>query len=104
MSIVINKNKCVSCGKCREACPGNLIKLDDDNKAYIKAPNHCWGCASCIKECGVNAIEYYLGADIGGIGSKMRTKISGDIIYWIIEKNNGEEVIIEVNKKNANAY
>ena len=28
MSIQINKLKCVGCGKCVEACPGNLIKKD----------------------------------------------------------------------------
>ena len=30
MSIQINKLKCVGCGKCVEACPGNLIKKDTD--------------------------------------------------------------------------
>ena len=33
MSIQINKLKCVGCGKCVEACPGNLIKKDTDGKA-----------------------------------------------------------------------
>ena len=36
MSIQINKLKCVGCGKCVEACPGNLIKKDTDGKAFIK--------------------------------------------------------------------
>ena len=35
MSIQINKLKCVGCGKCVEACPGNLIKKDTDGKAFI---------------------------------------------------------------------
>ena len=33
MSIQINKLKCVGCGKCVKACPGNLIKKDTDGKA-----------------------------------------------------------------------
>ena len=37
MSIQINKLKCVGCGKCVEACPGNLIKKDTDRKSIYKA-------------------------------------------------------------------
>ena len=48
MSIAIDRNKCVGCGKCSVVCPGNLIKLEE-KKAYIKYPKDCWGCASCIK-------------------------------------------------------
>lgn len=104
MSIMINKNQCVGCGKCREVCPGNLIKADENNKAFIKNPKHCWGCASCIKECKVNAIKYYLGADMGGRGSLLTTETKGDITCWKIEKSTGKEIVIEVNKNNANAY
>lgn len=103
MSIAINKDLCVGCGKCKEVCPGNLIKSDKDKKAYIKYPKHCWGCVSCVKECKVDAIKFYLGADMGGSGSTLSIKEEGDISHWIIKKGN-EEVIIDVNKKNANAY
>ena len=99
MSISINKDKCVACGKCREVCPGNLIKADENKKAYIKFPKNCWGCASCIKECNVNAIQYFLGADIGGTGETMVAKTKGNITHWTI--GNKE---IEVDKNNANAY
>ncbi|HAM06602.1 MAG TPA: adenylylsulfate reductase, partial [Ruminococcaceae bacterium] len=51
MSIAIDKQKCIGCGRCRNVCPGSLIKLDSDNRAYIKYPKDCWGCTSCIKEC-----------------------------------------------------
>lgn len=44
MSIAIDKQKCIGCGKCRNVCPGSLIKLDSDNRAYIKYPKDCWGC------------------------------------------------------------
>ena len=70
MSIAIKKEKCAGCRKCTSVCPGSLIKTDEDGKAYIKYPRDCWGCASCLKECKFGAIEFYLGADIGGIGSK----------------------------------
>ena len=42
MSIAINKEKCVSCKKCTLACPGNLIKIGDDLKAFIHYPTDCW--------------------------------------------------------------
>ncbi|MCR4944886.1 MAG: ferredoxin family protein [Clostridium sp.] len=103
MSIKIDKNLCVGCRKCTEVCPGNLIKIGDDKKAYIKYPDDCWGCSSCIKECKLNAVKFYLGADMGGRGSTLSVKQDGDIAYWIIEKNSNKK-IIKVNKRNANAY
>ena len=51
MSIVINKEKCAGCGQCSIVCPGSLIKMGEDKKAYMKYPKDCWGCSSCIKEC-----------------------------------------------------
>lgn len=99
MSIVINKNKCVSCHKCLNVCPGNLIKADKDNKAYIKDVKDCWGCASCLKECKFSAIKLYLGADIGGLGRGLTIKDEGNIVHWIIED---KEIIID--KRNSNAY
>ncbi|MGN1199783.1 MAG: ferredoxin family protein, partial [Thermoguttaceae bacterium] len=32
MSIHIERERCVGCGACVEACPGNLIKRDVDGK------------------------------------------------------------------------
>ncbi|MDD2979386.1 MAG: ferredoxin family protein [Hespellia sp.] len=104
MSIRINKEKCVACGKCREVCPGNLIKIGVDKKAQIRHPKECWGCTSCVKECSVNAIEFFLGADIGGAGSWMLTKEEGDIRHWIIHKSDGSVKTIQINKKNSNQY
>lgn len=104
MSISINKEKCVGCGKCSEVCPGSLIKLDDDRRAYIKYPKDCWGCTSCIKECKAYAISFFLGADIGGLGSKMHTESDGDILKWVIEKPDGTTSEISVNRRESNKY
>lgn len=104
MSITINKELCVGCKKCVEVCPGNLIKVDELNKAYIKYPKDCWGCTSCLKECYQEAIKFFLGADIGGLGSFIHTKQKGDIIHWIIEEADGTVKTIDVDKKNANQY
>jgi adenylylsulfate reductase subunit B len=104
MSIVIDKNKCVGCGKCRMVCPGTLIKQDDNKKAYIKYPKDCWGCTSCVKECPYHAISFYLGADIGGMGSLVHTEKSGDILSWIIEKSDGDVTRIDIDQKESNKY
>lgn len=104
MSIAINPDKCTGCRKCLQVCPGSLIKQGADNKAFIKYPKDCWGCSSCLKECRFCAISFYLGADIGGMGSKLITNIEGDIVHWRIEKMNGEISVIDVNRKDSNQY
>ena len=104
MSIMIDKSKCIGCGKCCMVCPGSLIKKDGDNKAFIKYPKDCWGCASCIKECHFGAIGLFLGADIGGRGSVMTVKSTEDTLTWNIEKRDGTTEQILINKKEANKY
>lgn len=104
MSIIIDERKCVACRKCLSVCPGNLIKSKGSGEAYIKYPKDCWGCTSCIKECNQGAIAFYLGADIGGRGSKLTVENQGDILRWKIEKNNKEVHFIEIDKKEANKY
>lgn len=104
MSIAISKDKCVSCKKCLSVCPGNLLKSDIDGKTFIKYPKDCWGCSSCIKECNFGAISLYLGADIGGRGSKLTTNIETDIVHWIIEEKNGKIHTIDINRKDSNKY
>ena len=104
MSIAIDKQKCVGCGRCRNVCPGSLIKLDSDNRAYIKYPKDCWGCTSCIKECPAYAISFYLGADIGGMGGTMNVTQKGDLINWNITRSDGSELVISVDRRNSNKY
>ena len=49
MSIRITQNNCVGCGRCIEACPGNLIKKDAQGKAVIKHISDCWGLYLVLK-------------------------------------------------------
>lgn len=104
MSIAIDKSKCIGCGRCRGVCPGTLIKQDENGKAYIKYLKNCWGCTSCIKECPVHAVNFYLGADIGGMGSLVHTEKDGDILRWIINHPDGETSEIDVDTKQSNKY
>lgn len=73
-------------------------------KAFIKYPKDCWGCASCIKECHFGAIALYLGADIGGMGSLMTVKSTPDTLTWDIKKRDGSKEEILINKKESNKY
>lgn len=103
MSIRIDSDRCVGCGRCAEICPGSLIRMDA-GKAYIKYPKDCWGCTSCIKECSVQAIRFYLGKDIGGRGSEVYTVDHGDILSWIIEKPDGTKTKIDIDRRESNKY
>ncbi|MDP4161233.1 MAG: ferredoxin family protein [Bacillota bacterium] len=104
MSIIINQQSCISCGKCVAICPGNILGKSDTGKAYVKYPKDCWGCTSCLKECKTGAIKYYLGADIGGRGGYLYTKREKEQLYWFICKPDGEHVCITVDGTQANRY
>ncbi|MBQ4463919.1 MAG: ferredoxin family protein [Eubacterium sp.] len=104
MSVFINTDKCTGCGKCTEVCPGNLIKLSGDKKAYLKHPQDCWGCTSCIKECEFSAIYFFLGADIGGRGSIMEVEKKGYISLWRIRHPDGKTEEICVDSRESNKY
>ena len=108
MSISIDQGKCIGCGRCHDVCPGTLIKINENKKAFIKFPKDCWGCTSCIKECPVHAIRFFLGEDIGGKGCKVHTeKVKGeknDIVRWIFELNDGSVKTIDIDPKESNKY
>ena len=75
-----------------------------ENKAKIRQVKDCWGCTACVKSCAVNAIGYYLGADIGGSGSLLYVKDKGEILEWIIDKVNEKKEKIIVCKSDSNQY
>ena len=87
MSIAIDSMKCRACGKCLDVCPGSLIVRGEDKKAVIRYPK-----------------DYYLGADIGGMGSQMTVHTEGDLLHWRIKKTDGTIETIVVNKKDSNKY
>lgn len=102
MSIQINSAKCIGCGRCTEACPGNLLFLQD-GKAQMREVRDCWGCTACMKECPVAAISYFLGADIGGTGAQMTIQKEKNLYHWTISKGD-EATTITIDKNNANQY
>ena len=101
--ININENKCVGCGKCIDICPGNLFFLEK-TCAKMRDVRDCWGCCACVKICPANAICYQLSADLGGTGAKLFAEDSPQKLTWQILKTNGEKIILEVDKTQANKF
>lgn len=52
----INREKCIGCGACREACPEHVITIDAHNKAVIDKRG-CIRCYCCHEMCAENAVE-----------------------------------------------
>ena len=49
-------------------------------------------------------IRFFLGADVGGRGASMIVSEKPDISTWTVEKPDGTQITIQVNKKDANKY
>ena len=104
MSVKINRSKCVGCRQCVEVCPGNLIKIGSDRTAYIPHERDCWGCTSCIKECRFGAIDFFLGPDLEGRGTKLSVSRNENGYVWTFTDIQGHKRQISINAKDANRY
>ncbi|MDO4286848.1 MAG: ferredoxin family protein [Eubacteriales bacterium] len=103
MSIHIDQNTCIGCGQCAEVCPGTLIQMKQ-SKAWMRYPKECWGCVSCVKQCPVHAVSLYLGADIGGAGSRMTVTKEGSLLHWTVTRADASQETITVDSRDANKY
>lgn len=95
-AVIVDKGKCISCGGCIKACPGNMPYLHPgDNKAVIC--NLCQGDPECVKVCteaGYNALT--LVAEGTNTNRKLFSRKPKDIakdlaVFFFGEK--GEEVV-----------
>lgn len=63
--VVINKERCKSCGLCVHACPKHILSIGEiaNNKGYyiveMKDQSKCIGCAFCALICPDLALEVY---------------------------------------------
>lgn len=59
------------------------LKKGEDGKVHIRNIRDCWGCTACLKECHTGAILYFLGADMGGMGSMLSVKEKAMSAYGV---------------------
>lgn len=55
LRVTVDNDACISCGKCKKACPMDVDMLD--NKRSRKNGTECILCFECKKACPVNAIK-----------------------------------------------
>lgn len=54
--LLIDNNRCASCGKCKRVCSFRAIYKQDEK--FISNPYRCDECGDCFIACPVNAISY----------------------------------------------
>lgn len=62
MDFKVERDKCVGCARCVRVCPGGLISLDKERKAYADKADEfgwdgCWKCQHCMAVCPQGAIS-----------------------------------------------
>ncbi len=56
-TIRIDRDQCIGCGQCVNACPGGALQMID-GKAQLVREDFCDGLGVCIGECPVDAIHF----------------------------------------------
>jgi pyruvate formate lyase activating enzyme len=80
ITIWYNRNICIACGKCTEACPESALKLHNTGQKYIKIDrSHCNVTGECVKVCPTGAIDF-----TGRISSvaELMTEIRKDELFY----------------------
>ncbi|MGI5831885.1 MAG: 4Fe-4S binding protein [Thermoguttaceae bacterium] len=54
MAAVVDKESCVGCGACVDACPCDALSTDEEGFAVVS--DDCAGCGACVDACPTGAI------------------------------------------------
>ncbi len=60
VTLELNAEKCIGCGKCLEVCPHNVFKIEL-RKAVIQNRDNCMECGACSRNCPAEAITVKAG-------------------------------------------
>ncbi len=96
--IVINRDICISCRKCEEICPCNVIRFDE--YPIIEMGEKCWYCMACVKECPTQAIRIRLPPHIADQRYEMVAfKKERKMVFRVLKRGEVEcEYEVEVRK------
>ena len=79
-SIWYNKNLCIGCGQCVDACPARALKMTDDSIPEISIDRSiCNLNGECVKICPSNALQL---TGYNATVEDIITEIEKDIIYY----------------------
>ena len=90
--VTLDKNACISCYKCVEACPFGAIYAHDDCDHPIKC-DMCGGDPECVKHCPKNALRL-IPEDALGETKRMSNVLSYTQMKEIEFREKGEKKVI----------
>jgi len=56
VTLSLDPEKCIGCGKCTEVCPHRVFTLED-HKARIANKDRCIECGACALNCPAGALD-----------------------------------------------
>jgi adenylylsulfate reductase subunit B len=96
---LIDQEKCDGCGLCVELCPGDLVALNPQAKAFIRDNSDCWNCLVCVKYCPVGAITLKLPRSIAPHDATLTPEVGEDKIIWTLIDLDGKREKFEIPRK-----
>ena len=69
LRLKLDKEKCVSCGKCEKTCPMGVAVTRDPNSA------ECIRCGACVRACPAGALRFGSGAKKPGLNKNEKMNI-----------------------------
>jgi len=69
LRLKLDKEKCVSCGKCEKTCPMDVAVTRDPNSA------ECIRCGACVRACPAGALRFGSGAKKQGLNKNEKMNI-----------------------------